>query len=192
MKDLKKNFYKKWWFWVIIIFVYSSIINGVGTKEDVSNSNTQEQKQEQKAEEAKQDENESELDKIDFSVRNVRNDVTGNWRISVIADNIDIEKYALEYYNKFFKDDKEIHFIVNFNYNTTTRITSMGNLLDVSILEYVKKEEHDAKELGGGMLLKEYHINKDTGEIKEIQEIKPKHLQNVGAFNIAKIFKNNY
>lgn len=175
MKNLKKNFYKKWWFWVIVVIVFVRVMAFIQgdkpkSEQNVPNQNVQEQKQEQqKAEEVKQDENKSELDKIDFSVRNVRHDSTGNWRISVIADNIEIEEYALEYYNKFFKDDKEVHFIVNFNNNTTTRITSMGNLLDVSILEYVKKEEHDAKELGGGMLLKEYHINKDTGEIKEIQ-----------------------
>ena len=45
----------------------------------------------------------------------------------------------------------------------------MGNLLDVSVYEYVDKEEHDAKLLFSGMLLKEYHVNKDTGEIEEIQ-----------------------
>ena len=41
--------------------------------------------------------------------------------------------------------------------------------LDVSVYEYVDKEEHDAKLLFSGMLLKEYHVNKDTGEIEEIQ-----------------------
>ena len=39
----------------------------------------------------------------------------------------------------------------------------------VSVYEYVDKEEHDAKLLFSGMLLKEYHVNKDTGEIEEIQ-----------------------
>ena len=45
----------------------------------------------------------------------------------------------------------------------------MGNLLDVSVYEYVDKEEHDAKLLFSGKLLKEYHVTKDTGEIEEIQ-----------------------
>ena len=40
---------------------------------------------------------------------------------------------------------------------------------DVSVYEYVDKEEHDTKLLFSGMLLKEYHVNKDTGEIEEIQ-----------------------
>lgn len=55
------------------------------------------------------------------------------------------------------------------SYLQTTKISVMGNLLDVSVYEYVDKEEHDAKLLFSGMLLKEYHVNKDTGEIEEIQ-----------------------
>ena len=77
--------------------------------------------------------------------------------------------YTLDYYKEYFKSDDEIHAIVNFNYKTTTKISVMGNLLDVSVYEYVDKEEHDAKLLFSGMLLKEYHVNKDTGEIEEIQ-----------------------
>ena len=106
---------------------------------------------------------------ISFVVSNVRNDVTGNWRIATIAENIEMQDYALDYYKEYFKSDDEIHAIVNFNYKTTTKISVMGNLLDVSVYEYVDKEEHDAKLLFSGMLLKEYHVNKDTGEIEEIQ-----------------------
>ena len=51
----------------------------------------------------------------------------------------------------------------------TKKISVMGNLLDVSVYEYVDKEEHDTKLLFSGKLLKEYHVNKDTGEIEEIQ-----------------------
>lgn len=98
-----------------------------------------------------------------------RNDTTGNWRLARIAENINIEEYALDYYNNYFKADNEVHIIVNFTLNTTTRITVMGNLLDVSILEYVDKEEHDAKIACSGMLLSEYHVNIETGEIEQIQ-----------------------
>lgn len=98
-----------------------------------------------------------------------RNDVTGNWRLARIAEDINIEEYAVDYYNNYFESDSEIHIIINFTLNTTTRITVMGNLLDVSIMEYVDKEEHDAKLACSGMLLKEYHVNIDTGEIEEIQ-----------------------
>jgi len=98
-----------------------------------------------------------------------QNDVTGNWRLARIAENINIEEYAVDYYNNYFESDSEIHIIINFTLNTTTRITVMGNLLDVSIMEYVDKEEHDAKLACSGVLLKEYHVNIDTGEIEEIQ-----------------------
>lgn len=102
-------------------------------------------------------------------VTNVPNDVTGNWRITTIAENIQMQDYALDYYKEYFKSDNEIHAIVNFNYKTTTRISVMGNLLDVAVYEYVNKEEHDAKLLFSGMLLKEYHVNKYTGEIEKIR-----------------------
>ena len=89
--------------------------------------------------------------------------------IATIAENIEMQDYALDYYKEYFKSDDEIHAIVNFNYKTTTKLSVIGNLLDVSVYEYVDKEEHDAKLLFSGKLLKEYHVNKDTGEIEEIQ-----------------------
>lgn len=98
-----------------------------------------------------------------------RNDTTGNWRLARIAENINIEEYALDYYSNYFKADSEIHIIINFTLQTTTRVTVMGNLLDVAIMEYVDKEEHDAKLACSGMLLNEYHVNIDTGEIEKIQ-----------------------
>lgn len=45
----------------------------------------------------------------------------------------------------------------------------MGNLLDVAIMEYVDKEEHDAALACSGMLLAEYHVNIESGEIEKIQ-----------------------
>lgn len=104
-----------------------------------------------------------------FSVSKVRNDVTGNWRISTIAESIDIQEYVVSYYYKYFTSDTEIHAIVNFTYNTTTKISVMGNSLDVCIYDYVDGEEHDAKLLFGGTLLKEYLVDIDNGNIEEIQ-----------------------
>lgn len=104
-----------------------------------------------------------------FRADKVRNDSTGNWRISVIANNIDMLKYALSYYKWKFLDDDEIHAIVNFNYNTTTKISVMGNMLDVTVHEYVDGEEHDANLLFGGMLLNEYFVYLDNGDIEKVQ-----------------------
>lgn len=111
----------------------------------------------------------SPLDGIKFTVSKVRNDSTGNWRISLIAENIDMSEYALDYYKQYFTDDSEIHFIVNFNYNTTTKIMNMGGQLDVTVQDYVSKEEHDANVLGSGTVLAEYFVDKETGEIEKIR-----------------------
>lgn len=109
------------------------------------------------------------LDGIKFRADKVRNDTTGNWRISCIAENIDMSEHALDYYKQYFTDDSEIHFIVNFNYNTTTKIMSMGDQLDVTVQDYVSKEEHDAKVLGSGEVLAEYFVDKDTGEVEKVR-----------------------
>ena len=105
---------------------------------------------------------------VDFN-SSYRNDVTGNWRLATIVEKINIEEYAVDYYNNYFEEDNEIHIIINFYLNTTTRILVMGNLLDVAIMERVDKEELDANLACSGMLLSEYHVNIDTGEIEKIQ-----------------------
>lgn len=106
-----------------------------------------------------------------FHISPVRNDVTGNWKITLIAESDFIpEKFALSYYNKYFKNDNEIHYIVNFTYNTTTCISNLGgNFLRVATMEYVDKEEHDANILGCGTLLSESFVYLDNGDIEEIQ-----------------------
>lgn len=111
---------------------------------------------------------EVEFDSIDFAPFKARNDVTGRGRISVIAENIQMEEYALNYYKKCFENDDEVHAIVNFNYNTTTSIVKFGPMLDVIVYEYVKGEEHDAKKICSGMLLAEYHVDIETGTIEKI------------------------
>lgn len=166
--NVKKPIFKKWWFWVIIVVILAAIFGNSGTNDSVKDETKDAISSTEQQTEEKQD-NSTSKDDISFVVSNVRNDVTGNWRIATIAENIEMQDYALDYYKEYFKSDDEIHAIVNFNYKTTTKISVMGNLLDVSVYEYVDKEEHDAKLLFSGMLLKEYHVNKDTGEIEEIQ-----------------------
>ena len=80
-----------------------------------------------------------------------------------------MQEYALSYYQKYFTDDKEIHGIVNFNSNTTTKISVLGDMLDVTVYEYVDGEEHDADKLFSGMLLKQYFVYLDNGDIEEVQ-----------------------
>lgn len=99
----------------------------------------------------------------------VRNDVTGNWRYSMTADNIDIENYALSYYKTYFKSDAEIHGIVNFTRKTTSSIRVNGGILFLDIYDYVDGEEKDAKLMFSGTLLKSYMIYTDNGDIQQIQ-----------------------
>lgn len=97
------------------------------------------------------------------------NDTSEKWRLAVIAEDIDIQTYALEYYKNYFKSDDEIHIIINEKLNTTTKILIWQNMLDVTITKYVDKEEQDATIAGSGELIAEYHVNIGTGEITKIR-----------------------
>ena len=198
-EKIKKLWYKRKLIWAIIIIVFIMAIgsNGESTStenakqntaaadtqqqpntesadttkdEDTAQAAVSEDTSEQKEDAAADAEDQtSAIDGIKFTVSDVRNDKTGNWRISLIAENIEMQNCALDYYKHYFKDDKEIHAIVNFNYNTTTKISVVENKLDVSVFEYVKKEEHDANLLFSGQLLKEYLVDKETGAVEEVK-----------------------
>lgn len=99
----------------------------------------------------------------------VNNDNTGKWKKVLISEDISIKDKALDYYNTYFNSDSELHAIVNFANNTTTKISVLGTHLDVTTYEYVKGEENDANLMFSGMLLKEYFVDVNTGEVEEIQ-----------------------
>lgn len=105
--------------------------------------------------------------KVDYE-NSVRNDSTGNWRLARIADNINIEEYALDYYKNYFKNDDEIHAIINFTNNTTTNISHFGNILFITIHKYVDKEEHDADLLFSGEIISEFCVYTDNGDIEKV------------------------
>lgn len=94
----------------------------------------------------------------------VRNDVTGNWRLSAGASSIPISECALEYYDAMFTSDDEIHAVWNSTLGTMTSIKVMSGLLFIDTFEYVKGEEHNAKLLFSGMLLNSLILNIETGE----------------------------
>lgn len=99
----------------------------------------------------------------------VRNDVTNKWKHALIVENINIQDYALSYYQTYFKSKDEIHGIINFFNNTSTNLRVSGNSLFCEIHDYVKGEEHDAKLMFSGTLLASYQININTGEVVKIQ-----------------------
>ena len=102
--------------------------------------------------------------------KSVNNDVTGKWRISTVNTSMSAEEYAAEYYKELFASNDEIHGIVNFALNTTSRITVLDSkTLDVAIIEYVDGEDHDAKELFSGMTLANYQVNIESGKAEKIE-----------------------
>lgn len=186
------NPFGKWWFWVIVVVVAVVVFSDTPddtqeteptmsvVKEKSNKTQQTEEKATQKPEmtETAKDYRKgmygvSEKDVKDtniyFGVTKVKNDTTDKWKISTISENIDILDYALSYYKEYFKDNTEVHVIVNFATSTTTKITVAGNQLDVSVFDYVDKEEHDAKILFSGNLLKEYSVYLDNGDIEEIK-----------------------
>lgn len=100
----------------------------------------------------------------------VRNDVTGKWRMAKISTSEDILEYAKSYYENNFRSDDETHAIVNLTLKTTTCVSKLfDGIINVTIHEYIKGEEHDAKKLFSGMVLGDYWIYLDNGDIEEIQ-----------------------
>ena len=100
----------------------------------------------------------------------VIDDVTGKWRLSVMSEDVDIQDYIYSYYNNYFKDDTEIHGIVNLSSNTTARISCVSGMLFVTEYSYVDGEEHDAKLLYSGTPLKSYIVYTDNGDIEKSEE----------------------
>lgn len=100
----------------------------------------------------------------------VNNDVTGNWRLAVISENVDIQDYIFSYYQEYIKSDDEVHGIVNLDRNVTTRINKAGGWLMVSEYDYVEGEEHDAKLLYSGTPLQNYIVYTDNGDVEVVEE----------------------
>lgn len=113
------------------------------------------------------DKNISELDPVFW--KSVVNDVTGKWRYATISNDVNIQDYVLSYYKEYFKSDDEVHAIINFANNTTTRINSGGDRLLVTVLDYVDGEEHDAKKMFGGTPLESYCVYLDNGDIEAME-----------------------
>lgn len=197
-KEIKGNnnklIYKKWWFWVLIILFMGIILPKNNTNSSSADNASQVSSQNEDVSESKQEENKSSEEVIqveestpiveeknenivgkDFSKistekpKKVNDDVTGNWRRMDIIEQADMEEYAVDYYNRNFESDNEIHAIINFTYHTTTRISCIESQLDVTVYDYVDGEEHSAKTLFTGTKLAEYLVNKSDGAIEKLE-----------------------
>ena len=101
----------------------------------------------------------------------VRNDVTGKWKCIVIAENnFNVEDYALSCYKNYFDSDKTILAVENLTTKTSTSISVVSGLLYVSVYEYTKGEEHDAKAMFGGTHLVDYIVYTDNGDIEKVTD----------------------
>ena len=110
------------------------------------------------------------IDNVDIIfLEKMPKDSTGNMRLAKVTGKKSAEGYALDYYNTYFKDDNEVHAIVNYTLNTTACITSVGNKINVRIYEHRDGEESDAKELFTGEKYAEYNIDKETGTVEKIE-----------------------
>ena len=92
--NVKKPIFKKWWFWVIIVVILAAIFGNSGTNDSVKDETKDTISSTEQQTEEKQD-NSTSKDDISFVVSNVRNDVTGNWRIATIAENIEMQDLSL-------------------------------------------------------------------------------------------------
>lgn len=170
-------------FWTIILLACSGSDSETTTTDNViveekqseSENTAEETDKDQVNESKKQEETDDEYPNdvnginITFS-KSVRNDTTGRWRLAKVADTTAIEDYALDYYKSFFKDDSEVHIIINYTLGTTSVMNAFDGMIYLDVHEYVDKEEHDASVLAGGMLLISYTINIETGEVEEVKD----------------------
>jgi len=184
---IKKPFYKRWWFIALVVFfILGGIGNILGTDEDKEPLEVSKEKEKPIEQEEPMEVTETEPKEVvpareesigtsdkDFTeltkskASKMLNDVTGKWKKSTFAKSVDLNEYLISY-NELHMKGSEVHVIVNFNYSTTTIVNDYGDRLSVRVHEYVKKEEHDAKSVGGGLLLGEYEIYKDNGDIIRI------------------------
>lgn len=166
-KPVKKPFYKQVWFWGITALVL--VVGAMSASGNDQNRQEQNENEQISIEEDQQDPDKKLPDGIKCATNSVRNDTTGKWKIVSIAEPVDVSQYATEYYGSCFKDDSEIHAIVNFTYKTTTKIAYTAGMINVTVYEYVDGEEHDANKLFSGMKLSDDFYNAESGDKLDLE-----------------------
>lgn len=108
------------------------------------------------------------LKDMGIKVRDVNDDITGDWRMTYVDTKKSAEEYAIAYYKKYFKSDNEIHFLINHYLKTTAVIYKFNNQLDVRIYENTIGEEYSADTIARGIFYGEWYVHLETGEIKQL------------------------
>lgn len=164
----KKPVYKKWWFWVIIVFIVIAVFGNSGDKDPEQSNTTDKASTSEVTSSTETSDDTPATSSLDVDVTfssTFKNDTTGKWRKALVSTSEDIQEYALDYYREYFKSDDEVHVIYNFSLNTVNCLTVNGDTLFISITDYVKGEEHDAKSACGGTHLGDLQISIESGEI---------------------------
>lgn len=170
-KTTKKPIYKKVWFWIVIVLVVFAALGSSGDKDDeqpdASNkTSTSETVSSTEAPDDADDAPAASSLNVDVTFYDTfKNDTTGKWRKALVSTSEDIQEYALDYYQEYFKSDDEVHVIYNFSLNTVNCLTVNGDTLFISITDYVDDEEHDAKAACGGTHLGDLQISIESGEV---------------------------
>lgn len=108
------------------------------------------------------------LDDMGIKVRNVNDDITGDWRMTYVNTTMSAEEYAIAYYKEYFKADTELHFLINQHLKTMAVIDQLGDFLDVRIYEYTLGEEYSADTMISEIKYGEWYVHLDTGEIQKL------------------------
>lgn len=99
----------------------------------------------------------------------VLEDVTESWQLFRVATTDgNFEKYAKSFAEKYLSEEKSVAYIVNFTNKVTICVRLQSGLIFVDSTEYVSKEEHSAKTLGGGIPLSSYIVYTDNGDIEKV------------------------
>lgn len=82
---------------------------------------------------------------------------------------IEFTEYALSYADAYIALG-ETHWMINKVANTSTSVYDTGDILYVTVYEYMEDEEMDVETLGTGTPLFDYQIYRDNGDIVDVYD----------------------
>lgn len=105
--------------------------------------------------------------------KNVPHDEQETWAdkysMATMNADVDFSEYALSYYNEYYQNYGDLHFVINFNRKTVDTIIVYDSIhIFASTHEYLPVKEINARNIDGGKLLDEYWIHLDNGDIEKI------------------------
>ena len=107
----------------------------------------------------------------------IPHDRIGKWRVCVINSERAAVDYLADYYNAYFANDKEMHFIINKAADTTTSAYVKDGKLITTVRRHREGEEKDAKLLNTAEILDEFEFDLETGELVRKSEKEPKQME---------------